>query len=306
MQPVYTPSQLEKGFRALFIEQLMMEPMNLVADIATMLDSQSNDEDIAWLGDVGPIEEAEDELTFYGLSDTSYNLENKKYWGGLAIKRDDLNDDKVGGLRIRVMDLAQRARRKPNGLLIDALTNGTTATDFTGEAFFTATHTARGKASSSGELSNLITGDGTSTANCATNISEAIAALYNYEDEAGEIANEGFSQIFIVYPPALHKPISEAVRAGIISNTTNVQFGDHNINLIQTGRLTSDSAVDYYIGISDALVRGLVWQDREPVTFEAQEQGDTAFLKEVYAYKARFRGRAGYGRWQRLVKINNT
>jgi len=305
MQPVYTPSQLEKGFKSLFIEQLMMEPMNLIQDIATPLNSEANDEDIAWIGDVGPIEEAEDEVIFYALTDTSYNLVNKKYWGGLAVKRDDLADDQVGGLSIRVRDLAQRARRKPNGLLIDALTGGTTNLDFTGEAFFNATHTARGKASAS-NLSNLLTGAGTSTANCQTDLAAAVAALYNFEDEAGEPLNEGFSQLFVVYPPAMHKPLSEAVRAGVISQTSNVQFADHNIALIQSPRLTSDSTVDYYVGISDALVRGLVWQDREPVTFEANEQGDTAFLKEIYTYKARFRGRAGYGRWQRLVKINNT
>jgi len=306
MQPVYTPNQLEKGFKGIFIEQLLMEPANLIDEIATYVSSDADDEDYAWLGDVGPMVEAADELQFGDLTDTSYNLENKKYWGGLAVKRDDLADDQVGGLSIRIRDLAQRARRKPNGLLVDALTGGTTNTDFTGEAFFNASHTARGKASSSGELSNLISGSGTTTANCATDIGGSVAKLYNYEDEGGEPLNEGFSQIFVMYPPALHKAIVEAVNAGIISNTSNVQFSSHNVKLIQSPRLTSDSAVDYYVGIADALVRGLVWQDREPVTFEANESGDTAFLKEIYSYKARFRGRAGYGRWQRLVKVNNS
>ena len=143
---VYTPSQLEKGFRALFIEQLRMESADYIQKFCTVVDSNAKDEDYAWIGDVGPIDEAEDEVPFYGLSDTSYNLENKKYWGGLAVKRDHLADDQVGGLSVRIRDLAQRARRKPNGLIANALIDGTTNTDFTGEAFFNAAHKARGEA----------------------------------------------------------------------------------------------------------------------------------------------------------------
>lgn len=315
--PVSTPHQLRKDVRGTFIEALMEPQPSLVDLIATKVDSNSDRENYAWLGEVAPLNEFVDELEYGDIQDgpdvdldggtsrAGYEVMNKKYTGALAFKRDDIADSKTGGQRIRIRDLAQRARRKSSALLVTALINGTSDKGYDNNEFFSATHPERGL--SGGTQSNLLTGSGTSTANCSTDIGSAIAALWNFLDEGGEPLNEFFQEIWIGYPPALNKPISEAVKAGIISNTTNVQFDNQKIKLISMPRLTSTSAVDYYVGIADAEVRGLVWQDREGITLEEMGPGsETWFNLEQQAYKARMRGRAGYGRWQRLVKINNT
>jgi len=312
MSVIDTPQQNRKDVRGTFIEALARpQPPSLVDMIATEVKSQADKENYAWLGEVSALEEWVDEMPEGDMLENTdvdaagYELVNKKYATALRFRRDDMNDQKTGGLNIRVRDLAQRASRKADALLIDALVAGTTATDYTGEAFFTATHATRGAQSSM--QSNLLTGSGITTANCATNIASAVAALYNYLDEAGEPLNEVFRQLYILYPPALHKPISEAVKAGVISQTSNVQFSDQDIMLIKSPRLTSTSAVDYYVGIKDAEVRGLIWQDRESITMETNgPQSDSWVQQEQQIFKVRLRGRAGYGRWQRCVLINNT
>lgn len=309
MAVLSTPQQLRKDVRGEFIEALMKpQPPMLIDRIATVINSESDKENYAWLGEVAALNEWVDSLEEGDLSETAtsgYELENKLYTGALRIMRTDLDDEKTLGLAQRVRDLAQRTLYKPDELLCSALTDGATNTCYDGVAFFSASHTARGAQTAA--QSNLLTGAGTSTANCATDIGAGIAALYNYLDEANEPLNGMFSQLYIMYPPALHKAISEAVRAGIISNTTNTQFSQENIDLIRQPRLTSDSVVDYYIGIKDCEVRGLVYQDREGGSMEEEGPGSYAWVeKEQVVYKARMRGIAGYGRWQRCVKINNT
>ena len=299
------PYQLEKGLKTLFIEALMRAPDNYIQRIATYAKSDSDQEDYSWIGEPGSIDEFIDEVEFKGLSEAKYNLKNKKYTGGIEVKRDDLADEKTGGIAQRINELAVRAANYSNKLLIDALVAGTTDTDVFDEALFTSSHAARGEQTAVQD--NLLAGTGTTTALVAADINSAITSLITFLDEAAEPLNENAAKFFIIYPSGLHQPIHEAVRASVISATSNVAWDPGQFDLINCPRLVSSDANDWYMGIADpGMVRGLVFQDREPVTFEALESGDTAFTREVYRYKVRMRCRAGYGKWARIVKIVNT
>lgn len=298
--------QLRKDINGLFQESLMTTPsLPLMESCATLVKSTSDKEDYSWLDEVQDLNEFEDEVEFTALSQnvTPYEAINIKYTGGLAFNRDDLNDDKVGGMRLRINDLSKRGFMHADVMIADVLTGNPTGLN--AEALFSATHAARG---SSGQQSNLLTGNGTTTANVATDLSLAIAALYNFLDYAGKPVNRGFRQIFVIYPPALNKQVLEAVEAPIVSQTSNVQFSRLQINPIMEPLLSADSAVDYYVGIQDAPVRGILYQEREGLSFEAQEspESDDAFKREVYNYKVRKRAVAKGGQWRRIVKVNNT
>jgi phage major head subunit gpT-like protein len=302
MAIVAAPYQLQKGIRSTFIEALMASPDSLVQRLATYIKSDSDQEDHAWLGEVGGIEEFIDEVTFKGLSDGKYNLPNKKYTGGLQVKRDDLADEKTGGLQQRIRDLAVRAATYPNKLLIDAIVAGTTDLCYDGVSLFNNAHPIRGEQSATQD--NLLGGTGTTTAQVSADINTAISTLYSFKDEAGEPINENAQKFSIVYPSALHQSVHEAVRAGQISGTSNVAYDTGAFDLIGSPRLTD--ANDWYMMISDpGMTRALIFQDREPVSFEALESGDESFKREVYSYKVRMRCRVGFGKWQRAVKIVN-
>jgi len=315
---VSAPSQLIKGIQSLLIEALMQPQSLPIFDAAaTYVNSNSNLEDYAWLGEVAQVEEFVDEVQFESLSDaggsassTDLRLTNKKFTGGLEVLRDNLMDETTGGIRQRINDLTARAMRHVEAMLVLALTQGDVSASpdqaggnsYDGVTFFNATHTARGKQSST--QSNLISYSGSSTANAQTDLAASVTALQNFLDEAAEPLNEGVTEMYVIYPPALHKPIAEAITAQTISQTTNVQFSGLNWNLINAPRLTSHSAAEYYVGANvPGGTKALIYQDREPVSFEALETGDTAFTKEVYRYKVRKRAAAGYGRWQRMVRV---
>jgi phage major head subunit gpT-like protein len=241
----------------------------------------------------------EDGVKYSPMSDATYQLTNKKYAAGLLIRRDDIMDEQTGGIALRIRDLARVAQRYSDRLLVDALEDAT-STGYDGVVLFSNTHTARGNQSAAQD--NLLGTSGTATANIVADLNSVIAALGGFLGENNEPVNDGFRELWIVAPWALRNAFKEEVRAQIISSTSNVQFDDMKVHLHFEARLASATA--WYAGVYDTPIKALVWQDREPVSFEALEGGsDIAFERELYAYKARMRGRAGIGKWHGAVKV---
>lgn len=297
--PLYAPNQLTKGAKALFMQAMAEGGPSLVDLCATYVRSDANLENYSWLGESPQMSELVDDLTYSPLTDATYQLENKKFASALLIKRDDIMDEQTGGIALRIRDLARVAQRYADRLLVTALED-TSSTGYDGCTLFANSHTARGQQTAVQD--NLLAATGTATANIVADLNSVIAALGGYLGENNEPANDGFRAIWIVAPWALRNAFKEAVGAQLISSTSNVQFDDLQVKLHFEARLSSAST--WYAGVYDTPIRALVWQDREPVSFEALEGGsDLAFERELYAYKARMRGRAGIGKWHTAVKV---
>jgi phage major head subunit gpT-like protein len=311
---------LRQDVRGEFIEAMMVDRGQLLYErIATVMQSSARKENYAWLSEPYEMDEFSDVVVAQPLTDTGltpqtgstdpgYEVVNKTYAGSLLFKRDDLADDQIGGYRQRIQDAASQAIMLPDSLLIAKLIAGTTDTCYlqdgaTGEAFFTATHAARGKQTAT--WSNLLTGTGTSVAQCTTDIGSALKALYTMRNEANVPLNQYSKEIFILHPVALEVSLRTAVYAALVSSTSNVGFKP-TIELISNPLLDADSEVDYYVGIKDAPLRGLVWQEREGVMLEEVGPGsDTWTTLRQVRYAVTRRGAPAYGRPQRLVKVNN-
>ena len=309
MSQTYAPNQLTKGVLGTFFEQLSGEKASLVDRIATRVPSTAKSETYPFLGDSPQMDELDDELVFSALIDSSYTLTNVDYVSGLAFKRRDVKDEQSGGIGLRIRQLASVAARHPNKLLINALINGDSSTlglDHTGEAFFTSTHAARG---SSGTGDNIISGTGTSTAQVAADFNSALSTMMGFLQDNGDPWREEVERVAVVSPTGNMKPMKEAIKAQVISQTSNVQFdGGTTFDLIFTGRLDADDANDFYVLDVSSPVRPLIFQDREPLTFVALDRDDTdvAFRREQYQYKARATYAVGYSLWQNAVKVTNT
>ena len=305
----YAPTQLNKGIRSDFFKHVAGENTSFVDKIAMRIQSSFSNEEYGWLGESPQMEEIEDEIEFQPPTDTSYTLTNRDYASGLAFKRRQVKDEQSGGIAMRTRQLAQVAASHPNKLLIQSLIDGDSATlgvDYTGEAFFNAAHSARGQQTAT--QSNIQTGTGTTTAQVAADLNTALAALLDTLGENDEPFREDLTKITVGAPPALMKPLKEAVRAQIIDQTSNVQFEGMAFDFIFTARLTADDANDYYVMDTGNPTKGLVFQDREPLEFIALDRPDdeAAFTREVYRYKARATYASGYGLWQYIQKVTNT
>lgn len=322
--PTFAPQQLRKDVRGEFIEAEMVErPPFLYERIATIMQSQSDRENYSWLSEPYDMEEFVDEVKINPLTDTGetaqtgsknpgYEIVNKTYAGGLLFKRDDLADAKVGGYRQRIQDQAAAALGYPDVELITKLVAGTTDACYiqvgaTGEAFFTATHAARGKQSST--WSNLYSGTGTSVAQITADIGGSIGYLYNMLNEAKRPMNRYFRQVYVLYNPVHDVNMRTACMAPIVSSTSNVGFSPAIVLIPEPllSVLDSSNPNDYYVGILDAPLRGLIWQEREGVRLEEVGEGSELWTNQRQVeYVVTRRGAPGYGRPQRLIKVNNT
>lgn len=304
MSQSYNPTLLTAGVQSAFLRQLSgAESTSFVPTIATEIASGKRSETYAWIGESPAMGEWKGTARFDAMSDASYTLSNVKYQSGLVIDRDDLADDQIGGLEIRIQQLAQVAIGHRNKLLIDALINGTTNTGHDGAAFFANSHTARGQQSAAQD--NLLAGTGTTTAQIQADITSTIAAMMRFVAENGEPFHEAPQRFVIVAPPDIMGNMNEALYASIVSNTSNVRNQGLSITPLYTSRLTDTN--DWYMLRVDTPLRPLIYQVREPITLEPEDAMSTGpFEREQYRYKVRGRYAVGYGHWANAAKVVNS
>lgn len=309
MAETFSPSVLTKGALSTFFEQLSGERASLIDRWATRVDSNADAENHPWLGEPPQMAEVVDEVVFTPMSDANYKLTNVTYAAGIQFPRRTVITDQTGGVSRRIQQMAVVAAMHPNKLLIQNLIDGDSATlglDVTNEAYFNDTHAARGTLSSTQD--NINVGTGTTTAQVSADFNAALAQGLDLLAENGEPFREEVTQIEVVAPPVLMKPMKEAVRAQVISQTTNVQFEGMTVGFTFTARISADDANDWYIGFSDSPVKPLIFQNLEALNFTSldTDESELAFNAEVYRYKTRADYATGYALWQNAQKITNT
>jgi phage major head subunit gpT-like protein len=304
MSIVYAPNLLTKGMRSMFFEALAQEDTSLIQRLATVVPSNANKEDYAWLDHAPQMSlKDNDELEFTGMGDATYELVNGTYRSGIRVDREDLEDDQVGGFPFRIQQMAQVAARNPIKLLMAALVNGESQTCIDGGNFFSSSHPELGPGPAG--YSNIESGtSGTTTANIQTQLNAVLTKFGEYLNKNGEPEYEMLRRLYIVAPWEIRGAVKEALQATIISNTSNVQFDDITWDVVFSARLTT--ATKYYVGVQDTAMKGLILQDRRPLEFTAQDMptDDANFVRDEYRYKVSARHVVGYGDPRRVVLVD--
>jgi uncharacterized membrane protein YeaQ/YmgE (transglycosylase-associated protein family) len=103
------------GFAASWLKAVFFEALDAtIGDyerIATIVPSESDQEEYAWLGAVPSMREFKDERMPLGLLEHSYATRNKTWESSIAVERAAIEDDKLGQIKLRVMSLAREAKR---------------------------------------------------------------------------------------------------------------------------------------------------------------------------------------------------
>ncbi len=295
---------LERGLRASFVKEWdAAEKPSDIAPFVMETKSTAKDEKYGWLGQSPMMVEWIDERKLKSLNEFNYTLPNKDYEATLSVDRNEIEDDQLGNVNLRIADLVQKAKlAHPRKLFFAALMAGTTALAYDGVAFFSTSHSE----GSSGTQSNLLTGTGVTLAQIEVDMAAAIGALRGFKDDQGEPVNEGDIQIGVIVPPALEYVMNKLNTAEFInSGNTNSLKGKLKL-ILSSGRLT-DSATDYYVANISPGMKPFIHQIRKAVTFTSlQADSDQGFMRKKYAYGVDSREAFGYGLWQKIVKVNNT
>lgn len=294
---------LTKGLKSEFFNRLDSTTTHF-QDLATRVTSTSDRETYRWLGTVPQVREWGTGRLAQGMRSESYSIENLKYEATLEVDRDEISDDQTGQIRIRAAELAERAATHKDYLISQLLSGGETSgnNSYDGVSFFNASHDS----GASGTQSNLLTFDATATDEPTVDefkasLKNAIGKMLAYKDDQGQPMMTSASGLACIVPTTMLFTASEAINSTVIGNETNVLNGIARV--IPFPWLTDLSK--WYLLKTDGVVRPIIFQDREPIEFNAlTENSDEGFRREKFLYGVRARYRMAYGYWQFAVRTD--
>ena len=271
-------------------------------ELSTKLQSTTKTETYAFLGTVPPLREWSSGRLARGVFAESYSVENAKYECTLEVDRDEIEDDQLGQIRIRIAEMASRAATHKDSEIARLLANGHSAGYHSYDAvpFFGATH----ESGKSGAQDNDLTGaivdkDAPTSAEFRASLSAAIVAILGFKDDQGEPMSQAATGLVAVVPANMLIPASEAINATILAATTNVLSGAAKI--IAWPWLTGTDA--WFLLKTDVAVRPFIFQERKPLEFTSlEENSDEGFRRDKFLYGVRARYRMTYGYWQYALR----
>jgi phage major head subunit gpT-like protein len=266
---------------------------------AMLVQSSTRAEVHAWLDEVDELREWIGPRQLENLAARAITIENKKYERTIAVKREDIEDDRLGVFVPRLEMLARAAALWPDKLVVDALIAGGSALCYDGQYFFDTDHPVdpENPDTGSGNIqSNLHTSTALTAANYKIVRAKAMVIKARNRVPMGILPN------LLIVPPALEAAAKEIVQAQEISGTTNTMAGTADVLVIP--RLSASSDTTWYLADSSRPVKPLFFQQRFAPELVSQTDPEAANVFELdeYRYGVRARGAAGYGLWQLIHK----
>jgi phage major head subunit gpT-like protein len=292
------------NFRALWEDQfLAAAAQRLVAVLATEVPSNTDTESYSWLGTVPRMSEWIAERKFEGLLPADFAIKNRDWEVSMDVDRNVIEDDRLGIVRPRIMQLAQEAARHPDELLFQVIAAGGTGLAYDGQPFFSATH-AEGE---SGTQANTVSGSGVEVEDLANDYQAARAAMRLMKDDRGRVM--GLRPTHVLAPPALEGPFRRLLQseyfptAGLTGASANIWRG--SAELVIAPYLTDSN--DWFLLSLDQPVKPFIFQNRRPPQFTALDNptDENVFMRRRFLYGVDARYNVGYGLWQLAYRVTN-
>jgi phage major head subunit gpT-like protein len=293
------------AIRGEFFERFAAE-RTFFQDLTTRIPSTSDTEHHRWLGTVPNMRAWGTGRLAKGVRAESYDIANGKYEASIEVDRDEISDDQLGQIRMRILDLAPRAATHKDYLLSQLLINGATTgyNSYDAVTFWNAAHVRGSSGSQDNDLTSVATADNAvpTTAEMKSAIAAAAAQLMTFKDDVGEPLNLNTASLKIVCSPALWLPAMEALGASMIAQTTNVLQG--LAELVVMPWLPDGSVTQtWYLLKTDGIIRPFIFQDRDPIEFgQIAEGSEEEFKREKYLYGVRARYAIAYGEPLRAIR----
>jgi phage major head subunit gpT-like protein len=257
--------------------------------ICTVIKSDSNEEDYAWLGALPSMREFKDERLIKSLAEYSYTLANQKFESTIGVDVDAINDGKLGALQIRIRGLAQEVVRYKEELVMSKLNSGATDLAYDGSAFFCGTRTI----GASGTLDNV-----DANALNAANLQAGFVKMMAYKDDQGKPL--GIRPDTLVVGPDKMLVAMELIGSqyNVDTANANVAMKDNVISKLGLTLIVSPyiTATRWFLLDTKKPVKPIILQDREgPIISSLEGNSEIGFMRDQYAYGVKWRGTVGYG-----------
>ena len=279
---------LKAGLKTQFFQTFAKTP-SMYDRISTLIPSDKDTEQYAWLGALPGVREFLDERQSQDMTPYSYAIKNKTWESTISVDRAALEDDLYGQIPLRIKQMAMSAKQH-----LDILTFGMLAAGFTQNGYdavpFFGTHAQGGAQSNRG-------GDALS----AVSLQNAVTAMMRFTDDQGKPA--GVSPDLLVVSPELYwegRVLLEStyypdpLTAASQLLAMNPLMG--SLKLLSSPYLVSPT--NWFLLDTKRIVKAIVLQMRKDFEFTALDDEDNAFMRDTLYYGVRARYNCGFGDWR--------
>lgn len=299
---ILTPSALAAittNFQLLFQNALKGAKVDW-QKFAMLVNSTGKTEAYGWLDEVDELREWIGPRQIANLAARAQEVENRKFERTIGVKRDDIEDDRLGLYAPRIQMLAEAAAQWPDKLVTDAMVGGGSAICYDGQYFFDGDHPVDPENAGAGTQSNLHT----SMALTSDNYRTVRARAMQIKGRSG--VPLAIMPNLIIVPPALEATALEIVKADLIAASaaakTNVMRGTADVLVLP--RLAANSDTTWYLGCTTKAIKPFIFQQRfaPDLTSLDSKESEHVFHRDEFLYGVRARGAGAYGLWQLIHK----
>lgn len=291
---------LGQGLKASFQKAYKQFDVDGVSnDLCTTVPSDTDSEAYPWLGQNPSVREFVGERQAKTLAQHSYELKNKTWESTLGVKRNDIEDNKLGQVKLRIQSLAADAVEFKEQLLIQVIeANGLC---YDGQNFFDTDHPVGGGNTQSNSVSVALT---------AANLDAARLAIATFKDTEGKYLN--LRADYLLVPPALETTAEQLLTSdyhvddGTATGTSAIGSLKKNVlkgkmTLGVSGYITDTNS--WYVFCTKKPLKPFIFQERSKIEFGSLEKdSDSGFMRDEFFYGTRQRCNIGYGMWQMAYK----
>lgn len=280
-------TSVRKGLTKIFDEAYQGITDQWWRQLALVTPSTGAEEEYHWLGAVPGLRELTGEITIHNLLRHGYTIRNKEWESTVAIKRRDLERDRLGVYTPLVRAMAEAAASQPGELVAELLVNGFTEKDYTGTAFFADNKKAHAKAK---PFSNK----GTKKLS-QTNYRTARANLTGRLNAEGRAMRLG-KDLRLIVSPKWEGTAREITEAEKIGNNTNIDRGTARV-MVLPELLALDAEDMWFLLEAGSSMKPLIVQiEKEPESAMCTDPDDSHVIKtQEFIYQVYARHAAGYG-----------
>jgi phage major head subunit gpT-like protein len=282
------------GLKTIFNNALKAQPGNWQAT-AMEVPSSGAIEDYAWLSRFPMMRKWVGEKFIKSLEAGKYTAVNEDWETTIAVKRNDIEDDRLGIYNTQAQ-MAGDSASELNDIIVDSLKNGAfTGLGIDGQYFYDTDHTVKGAS-----VSNKITAvlSSATPAAAAAGYGAARLAIMKFTDDEGMPLRLVPDTLEV--PPALEAMAKKLLEADKLEdNSPNPYKG--TAKLLLNPALTSDTV--WFLHVTTKAVKPFIVQMRKKPVFVSQtsSENDDVFMKAEFKFGAEARATGVYGFWQLSV-----
>ena len=148
-----------KGFKQVYSDAYLSAPSN-AEKITMAVPRASRDETYGWLGAFPQLREWLGPRQVKNLTGHAFTITNRKFEATVAVKREDIEDDKLGLFKPVFSEMGEGARRHKEELTFALLKGGFTTACYDGQNFFDTDHPLEDADGVVASVSNMQAGSG--------------------------------------------------------------------------------------------------------------------------------------------------